>query len=207
MKKSIAFGVFLLMATSTGALAGRDHGCKDERYLTTCDGRRYVPTRRGGPDRFELPVRGHHRHARGWRARRAVAWHGPRYERVYTSQEPRFRRVEGGYAMACAGSHCGRVIAWAADKFTSLFRDLVSRGYNIGSPGCLSSGHMWHSKHHWGGACDLFNQVARNRTALRQPSPRVQIEAAERYGLVSGCIWRNPDCGHFEVPSRAYASR
>jgi len=57
---------------------------------------------------------------------------------------------------------------------------------------------MQHSKHHWGGACDLFVQVARNRTRLRLPPNHMAI--ALRYGLIDGCMWRNPDCGHFEVP-------
>ena len=57
---------------------------------------------------------------------------------------------------------------------------------------------MRRSKHHWGGACDLFNQYARNRTRLRLPPDHMAI--ALRYGLVDACMWRNPDCGHFEVP-------
>ena len=91
------------------------------------------------------------------------------------------------------------VVSSASQQFRGLVEDLVQMGYNVGRPGCLSSGHMPGSKHHWGGACDLFNQVARNRTALRQPPPSVQIAVAARHGLVSGCQWRSPDCGHFEV--------
>jgi hypothetical protein len=91
MKRSIMVGALLLVATSGSALAARDHGCRDDRYLKTCDGRHYVPTRRGGPDRFELPVRGHARHARGWRHRVIVTRHGARYRRSYefARSEPR----------------------------------------------------------------------------------------------------------------------
>jgi hypothetical protein len=99
------------------------------------------------------------------------------------------------------------VVAWAALSFHGLVADLQSMGYDVGRPGCLSSGHMRHSKHHWGGACDLFNQTARNRTALKQPPPAVQIALAQRYGLVSGCVWRRPDCGHFEVPNQKRKGR
>lgn len=105
----------------------------------------------------------------------------------------------GGYARVCVGGHCGTVNANLAEKFRGLFAEFVALGYNIGSPGCLSSGHMRHSLHHSGSACDLFNQVARNRTALHQPPPSVQIEVASRHGLTSGCVWRSPDCGHFDV--------
>jgi hypothetical protein len=113
----------------------------------------------------------------------------------------------GGLATVCAANHCGTVAASAAEKFRGLFNDLVAMGYNIGSPGCASGGHMRNSLHHWGGACDLFNQVARNRTALRQPPPSVQIEVAAKHGLTSGCAWRSPDCGHFDLSGigRSYA--
>jgi hypothetical protein len=100
---------------------------------------------------------------------------------------------ESQYALNVASSYRA--------NFVGLVSDLQFLGYNVGRPGCLSSGHMWHSKHHWGGACDLFDQVARNVTRLRQPPPAVQIEVASRHGLVSGCSWRHPDCGHFEVPT------
>lgn len=106
------------------------------------------------------------------------------------------------------GLHALNVISSASGQFAGLAADFRAMGYSIGTPGCLSSGHMRNSKHHWGGACDLFNQVARNRTALRQPPPSVQIAVAQRHGLTSGCIWRHPDCGHFEVGGRGrrYAS-
>jgi hypothetical protein len=89
-------------------------------------------------------------------------------------------------------------------QFAALAADFEAMGYAIGTPGCLSAGHMRHSKHHWGGACDFFNQIARDRTALRQPPPAVQIAMALKHGLVSGCMWRNRDCGHYEIPSRRF---
>lgn len=92
------------------------------------------------------------------------------------------------------------VVSWASTQFQGLILDLQSLGYRVGSPGCYSpTGHMHHSKHHWGGACDLFGQYARDRTRLRQPPPRVQMTLARKHGLISGCQWRNRDCGHFEV--------
>lgn len=106
--------------------------------------------------------------------------------------------------LACsAPGHAGpmRVAAGYSASFEGLAAEFRAMGYAVGTPGCLSAGHMRRSKHHWGGACDLFNQVARNRTALRQPPPAVQIAVAARHGLTSGCVWRSPDCGHFEVPS------
>lgn len=107
--------------------------------------------------------------------------------------------LRGGYVRICVSGHCGTVAAALAENFRGLFQDFVAMGYNIGAPGCLSAGHMAHSLHHSGSACDLFDQVARNVTALHQPPPSVQIEVAARHGLTSGCAWRSPDCGHFDV--------
>jgi hypothetical protein len=105
----------------------------------------------------------------------------------------------GAYAHVCVSGHCGTVAAYLAPNFRGLFAEFLALGYNIGSPGCLSSGHMRHSLHHSGRACDLFDQRARNVTARRQPPASVQIEVARRHGLTAGCVWRSPDCGHFDV--------
>jgi hypothetical protein len=120
---------------------------------------------------------------------------------VSTQAEARHHHVAHRHVTSSAIPRLN-VVSYAAGQFTGLVKDLVALGYNIGTPGCLSSGHMPNSKHHWGGACDLFNQTARNVTALRQPPSSVQIQVAARHGLISGCQWRHPDCGHFEVPSR-----
>ena len=61
--------------------------------------------------------------------------------------------------VCAAGGRCAHVVAWATARFQGAIRDFEAMGYNVGSPGCLSSGHMRHSKHHFGGACDLFNQT------------------------------------------------
>jgi hypothetical protein len=104
----------------------------------------------------------------------------------------------GGYATVHTRQGMARVVAWARERFQGFIDEVQRLGYRVGAPGCLSSGHMRHSKHHWGGACDLFGQVARNRTRLRLPPNHMEI--AKRHGLIDGCMWRNPDCGHFEVP-------
>jgi hypothetical protein len=104
----------------------------------------------------------------------------------------------GGYATIHTWQGMARVVAWARERFQGFIDEVQHLGYRVGPPGCLSSGHMRHSKHHWGGACDLFVQVARNRTRLKLPPNHMDI--AKRHGLIDGCMWRNPDCGHFEVP-------
>lgn len=119
--------------------------------------------------------------------------------RVPRSNDESSTSLRGGLAHVCVSGHCGTVAAQLAEKFRGLFADFVALGYNIGSPGCLSSGHMRHSLHHWGGACDIFNQRARNVTSLPQPPPAVQIEVAARHGLTAGASWCNPDGGHFDA--------
>jgi hypothetical protein len=117
-----------------------------------------------------------------------------------TSAEARHHRKP----LASRGAHHDHALHVAsayAGRFAGLVADLQAMGYAVGTPGCLSSGHMAHSKHHWGGACDLFDQYARNRTRLPQPAPSVQIALGHKHGLTSGCEWRNRDCGHWEVPS------
>lgn len=147
-----------------------------------------------GPAEAAARHRHHHHHHR---THFAVRHHAPAPTPVRTDIHEQHHAEQGVPHMAVTPSASGQFHAMAAE--------FVAMGYSVGRPGCLSLGHMAHSKHHWGGACDLFNQVARNRTALRQPPPAVQIEVATRHGLTSGCIWRNPDCGHFEVPTPSHA--
>lgn len=121
----------------------------------------------------------------------------------------RHARITGASTgrVCTANDHCARVVAWATSAFQGAIREFEDLGYAIGSPGCLSRGHMRHSKHHWGGACDLFNQISRNKTALRQPPSDVQIAVAGRHGLISGCAWKHPDCGHIEAQTRTASAK
>lgn len=103
-------------------------------------------------------------------------------------------------AATVCGSNCSSA---ASNVFQELFDDFKQLGYPVGTIGCQSGGHMRNSKHHWGGACDIWGQTARNVTPQHHPSPAVQIEIARKHGLISGCEWhRSPDCGHFEMPGR-----
>lgn len=94
------------------------------------------------------------------------------------------------------------MVAALVAPFQALIRSLEALGYAVGHPGCLSGGHMPGSLHHVGAACDLFDQTARNITRLRQPPPAVQVALARQHGLRSGCEFRRPDCGHFEIAAR-----
>jgi hypothetical protein len=120
-----------------------------------------------------------------------------------------------GYAKVhIANGDTATVIASAADRFQAFIDEVeadqipdVGAGYfvetvkikgnRIGEIGCLSSGHMRHSKHHWGGACD-FSQLSRDRTTDKFMYHVTAI--AHKHGLTDGCEWDNRDCGHIEVP-------
>lgn len=92
----------------------------------------------------------------------------------------------------------GQVIAVAAayaNRFVGFFNALFEREGHLPSITCLASGHMRHSLHHWGGACDV-GQSARN-VAWR---PMYHVGSlATMYGLTDGASWRNPDAGHIDV--------
>lgn len=130
--------------------------------------------------------------------------HHHTHHRHHPHTEP---KREGGSAVCSRLGRCAPVAAFLVGAFQGAINEFEALGYAVGTPGCLSAGHMAHSKHHSGAACDLFNQVARNRTALRQPPPAVQIAVAQHHGLTSGCEWHHPDCGHIEQRTAYHAWR
>lgn len=138
----------------------------------------------------------------GW----ALTTHPHHTHRIHHHHHPHLGY--GGGATVCSRTGgCSSVAGQLVGAFQAAINEFEALGYAVGTPGCLSAGHMAHSKHHSGAACDLFNQVARNRTALRQPPPAVQIAVAARHGLTSGCEWRHPDCGHIEQRTAYHAWR
>jgi hypothetical protein len=188
--------------TMAAASLGGDGSCNNETtcYWRAVDGPSVAvahPAQKPLPPRQDMPV------ARGVPAQDGVeiSDEDTEVQEAALSALGKYRQRSGGrsgYATIHTRQGMARVVAWARKQFQGFIDEVQSLGYRIGPPGCLSSGHMRHSKHHWGGACDLFVQVARNRTRLRLPPNHMEI--ARRHGLIDGCMWRNPDCGHFEVP-------
>lgn len=92
------------------------------------------------------------------------------------------------------------VAADAASKFKELIAALVAKGFK-GDVHCYASGgHVTHSLHYSGRACD-FAQTARNRTVSIMYHASGLIRAA---GLRDGCSFH--DCGHVDT-GFAVASR
>lgn len=86
------------------------------------------------------------------------------------------------------------VAASVAPAFRGFIADLVGRGYRPRQIHCYARyGHVRHSNHYWGGACD-FDQRGWNKTA--RPMYRVR-DLAAKWGLRDGCTFR--DCGHIDV--------
>ena len=105
-----------------------------------------------------------------------------------------------GFGRVCTKEgHCSTVAGYLVGKFQGLIHDFEELGYNVGIIGCLSPGHMAHSLHHTGRACDLFSQSARGRLPIRHPPDDVMNRVAERHGLTSGASWCDNDRGHFDV--------
>lgn len=109
------------------------------------------------------------------------------------------------------------------DTGAGYFVDATTiKGNRITDIGCFDThGHMPHSKHYRGLACDI-GQIRRNVTTDKFMYHVASI--AHRLGLTDGCEWARkrgerytgPDCGHIEVPAtqiaaakphRQYASR
>jgi hypothetical protein len=85
-----------------------------------------------------------------------------------------------------------------APKIEGFIADLVARGYRPRRINCYArSGHVRHSLHHSGRACD-FDQRGWNKTA--HTMYHIGILAA-KWGLRDGCTFRHPrrDCGHIDV--------
>jgi hypothetical protein len=129
--------------------------------------------------------------------------------RTFNSDHEQYHPYGGG-GITHARLADGQMIAVASayvNNFVGFFNALYHREGHLPRITCLASGHMRHSLHHWGGACDV-GQWARNRAARMMY--HVGSLAAE-YGLTDGCIWHNPDCGHVDVSgvggSRHYALR
>ena len=85
------------------------------------------------------------------------------------------------------------VAAGAAAKFKDLIAALVAKGFR-GDVGCYAaSGHIAHSLHHTGNACD-FAQTEKNRTVAIMYHSGALIRS---FGLRDGCSFG--DCGHVDT--------
>lgn len=90
-----------------------------------------------------------------------------------------------------------RVASSAREQFQKFIDAVELDGNKITDIGCFAThGHMRHSKHYRGLACDVMQQ-SRNVTAAFMYHV---TEIAHQFGLEDGCEWHRKDCGHIEIP-------
>lgn len=116
-------------------------------------------------------------------------------------------RASGGIIGVETAAGVIRVAASLADKFKDLIADFATAGYHPAHVGCFATGgHVTHSRHYHGGACD-FDQHRHGTAAFMRGKVAATIIA--RYGLRNGCSFA--DCGHVDdgarVGHRHYARR
>ena len=101
------------------------------------------------------------------------------------------------------------VASSVADRFVGFIADLVATGARPSTIHCAAAGgHVRHSLHYWGGACD-FNGSASRWAPMNHH--RV-ADLARKWDLRDGCSFRIrggvPDCGHIDAGGeRRYAGR
>lgn len=90
------------------------------------------------------------------------------------------------------------VAAHLAPRFKALIADLAAAGYHPRRVGCFAtSGHVRHSRHYAGAACDFDGSLS--RSAFMRSSTAHRIIVA--HGFRDGCTFRVHgvrDCGHVD---------
>jgi len=114
--------------------------------------------------------------------------------------EPRRR---GGVVTIQTAANPITVSSSIASQMRDLIADLVAHGYR-GHVTCQAGGHMPHSLHHTGEACD-FAQLSRNRVAAGAGIMYHASSIIASHGLRDGCSFR--DCGHVDSGRMNFVAR
>lgn len=142
------------------------------------------------------PVLPHHKRHHPRRLHEAHRHHA--HERAFVGQAVTLTTITtaAGFPITVALS--------AAERFTALIVAFANAGYHPRHIGCFAAhGHMRHSLHHSGQACD-FDQRGWNRTAAFMYTAQAHALIVEA-GLRDGCDFRHPrrDCGHVDTGKSA----
>ena len=90
------------------------------------------------------------------------------------------------------------VAAHLAPRFKALIADLAAAGYHPRRVGCFAtSGHVRHSRHYAGAACDFDGSLSRNAFMRSETAHRIIVA----HGFRDGCTFRVHgvrDCGHVD---------
>jgi hypothetical protein len=133
-------------------------------------------------------------------AHRRMLEESPRQARIVSrvrsrhAVEPVRHRAGGGVVTVQTAANPITVSASIAGSMRALIADLVAHGYR-GHVTCQAAGHMPHSLHHTGEACD-FAQLSRNRVAAGAGIMYHARSIIAAHGLRDGCSFH--DCGHVD---------
>jgi hypothetical protein len=122
----------------------------------------------------------------------------------YRSHSDRVDYQHVGFSLVTVHSAAGSITVNAAhaSQFVGAIADLVAAGFR-GPVHCYArSGHVRHSLHYTGEACD-FAQLGRNRVASGAGIMYHAHAILARWGLRDGCTFH--DCGHADT-GRTYAA-
>ena len=99
-----------------------------------------------------------------------------------------------------ATGHQITVAAHLAKRFQSLIADLAAAGYRPRTIHCFSlTGHVRHSRHHVGAACDFDGSLSRSPFMRSAIANRIIVKNRFR----NGCSFYSSgvrDCGHVDWP-------
>jgi hypothetical protein len=199
---SFVFFWFMLSLAGAAPVTCGQHGCSDWRVAPSAAPRlsakshvRRHASRRGS----RRIARTHHRHIADANGNSAFAT-------LHTAAG-----LTAKVAASAANQFQGFIDAVEADIIPDMgvgnfVETITIKGNRISDLGCLArGGHMPHSKHYRGLACD-FGQLKRNVSTDKFMYHVTEI--AHEHGLTDGCEWgrrrgerfTGPDCGHIEVP-------
>jgi hypothetical protein len=152
-----------------------------------------------------VSLRAYSRSRRYSYARRRMLDESPRQARMWSRHavEPERHHAGGGVVTVQTAANPITVSAGIASSMRALIADLVAHGYR-GNVTCQASGHMPHSLHHTGEACD-FAQLSRNRVAAGAGIMYHARSIIAAHGLRDGCSFH--DCGHVDDGRMSFRAR
>jgi len=185
-------------ATASATIACNDRGCTPGSVARPS-------VRVGETRRVRVSRHGYRTYARRHERNVDVS---PREARIDERVEQSHHAIEparhrgGGVVTIQTAANPITVSASIAGQMRSLIADLVAHGYH-GHITCQASGHMPHSLHHTGEACD-FAQLSRNRVAAGAGIMYHASSIIASHGLRDGCSFH--DCGHVDSGRNSFRS-
>ena len=135
----------------------------------------------------------HHRHYRHHRVSRPMSHGRRKHQAAHTA-------ALGNRGLLTIQTEAGRitVASHLAPRFKALIADFAKAGYHPRRVGCFAtSGHVRHSRHYAGAACDFDGSLSRSAFMRSATAHRIIVA----HGFRDGCSFRVHgirDCGHVD---------